>query len=177
MELVRATWARSHCTNVPPSCTVETEEPVVGREIERKFRVRDGGWRDEVARSSRIRQGYLQLDDHAEVRVRVRDDSATLTVKRGGPDLDRQEVEVTIDVDAAERLLAEARVGALLEKTRHQIPIGDLVVEVDEFAGDHEGLVLAEIEVPEATTPIPERPWLSEEVTGDRRFYNATLAR
>lgn len=149
----------------------------MGREIERKFRVRDDGWRDEVVQWSRIRQGYLHLDDHAEVRVRVRDDSATLTVKRGGPDLERQEVEVAIDVDAAERLLAEARVGALLEKTRHQIPIGELIVEVDEFAGDHEGLVLAEIELPDEATPIPERPWLAEEVTGDRRFYNATLAR
>lgn len=149
----------------------------MGQEIERKFRVRGDGWRDEVTRRSRIRQGYLHLDDRSEVRVRVRDDSATLTVKRGGPDLERQEVEVAIDVDAAERLLTEARVGALLEKSRHRIPIGDLVVEVDEFAGDHQGLVLAEIEVPDASTPIPERPWLAEEVTGDRRFYNATLAR
>lgn len=149
----------------------------MGREIERKFRVRGDDWRDEVTRRSQIRQGYLHLDDHSEVRVRVRDGSATLTVKRGGRDLERQEVEVAIDVDAAERLLAEARIGALLEKSRHQIPIDDLVVEVDEFVGDHEGLVLAEIEVPDATTPIPACPWLAEEVTADRRFYNATLAR
>lgn len=149
----------------------------MGQEIERKFLVRGDGWRAEVARSSRIRQGYLHLDVHAEVRVRVRDNSATLTVKRGGPELERQEVEVAIDVDAAERLLAEARVGALLEKSRHEIPIGDLIVEVDEFAGHHEGLVLAEIEVPDVETPVPERPWLGVEVTGDRRYYNATLAR
>ena len=148
----------------------------MGQEIERKFRVRGDGWRDEVARRSQIRQGYLHLDDRSEVRVRVRDDSATLAVKRGGPGLERQEVEVAIDVDAAERLLAEARVGAVLEKARHEVPIGDLLVEVDEFAGDHAGLVLAEIEVPDASTPLPGRPWLAEEVTGDRRFYNATLA-
>ena len=149
----------------------------MSREIERKFRVRGDGWREEVTRRSRIRQGYLHLDDHEEVRVRIRDGSATLTVKRGGPGLEREEVEVDLERDAAERLLDEARVGVLIDKTRHEIPIGDLLAEVDEFAGEHDGLVLAEIEVPDAATPIPERPWLGEEVTGDERFYNARLAR
>jgi adenylate cyclase len=149
----------------------------MGREIERKFLVAGEGWRDEVVHRSRIRQGYLHLDDRSEVRVRIRDGAATLTVKRGGPGLERQEVEVDLGPDAAERLLAEARVGALLVKSRHEIPVGELLVEVDEFAGDHEGLVLAEVELPDASTPVPERPWLAEEVTGDERFYNANLAR
>ena len=133
----------------------------MGREIERKFRVRGDGWRAEVTRRSRIRQGYLHLDDQTEVRVRIRDDAAMLTVKRGGPGLQRQEVEVGLELDAADRLLDQACVGALIEKTRHEIPIGDLVIEVDEFAGEHHGLVLAEIEVPHAVTPIPSRPWLA----------------
>ena len=130
-----------------------------------------------MARRSRIRQGYLHLDDHGEVRVRTRDGSATLTVKRGGPGLEPQEVEVALEREAADRLLNEACVGVIIDKTRHEIPLGDLLAEVDEFAGEHEGLVLAEIEVPDAATPIPERPWLGEEVTGDERFYNARLAR
>jgi adenylate cyclase len=149
----------------------------VSREIERKFRVRGDGWRDEVVRTSHIRQGYLHLDDRAEVRIRVRDDRATLTVKRGGPGLERREVEVDISVDAAEQLLAEARIGEVIDKRRHEIPAGELLIEVDEFVAQHEGLVLAEVEVPAAGTPIPERRWLADEVTGDERFYNATLAR
>ena len=149
----------------------------MGCETERKFRVRGDGWRDEAVRTSHIRQGYLHLDDRSEVRVRIRDDDATLTVKRGGPSLHRQEVEVPIDTATAERLLVEGRVGAIIEKCRHEVPIGELVVEVDEFAGEHRGLVLAEVELPDAGTPVPEVPWLGEEVTGDARFYNATLAR
>lgn len=149
----------------------------MGREIERKFLVSGEGWRDEVTRRSQIRQGYLHIDDRSEVRVRIRDGAATLTVKRGGSRLERQEVEVDIAVDAAERLLDEGCLGVLLVKSRHEIRIGELLVEVDEFTGAHEGLVLAEIELPDASTPVPDRPWLAEDVTGDHRFYNATLAR
>jgi adenylate cyclase len=148
----------------------------LGYEIERKFRLRGDGWRGEVTATSQIRQGYVHLDDHTEVRVRVRDDRATITVKRGGPGLERREVEVDIGVAAAERLLTEACGGSVIEKRRHEIPIGELIVEVDEFAGRHEGLVLAEVEVPGPATPVPDRPWLGEEVTGDRRFYNASLS-
>jgi adenylate cyclase len=148
----------------------------LGREIERKFRLHGDEWRGEVMNTSQIRQGYVHLDGDTEVRVRVRDDRATLTVKRGGPGLERREVEVDIGVTAAERLLAEACTGSVIEKRRHEIPLGELTVEVDEFAGRHEGLVLAEVEVPGPATPVPDRPWLGEEVTGDRRFYNASLS-
>lgn len=148
----------------------------MGHEIERKFRVAGQAWRDAAVRSTDLRQGYLHRDDHDEVRVRIRDDAATLTVKRGGPRLDRQEVEVELALDAAERLLAEAVVGSVIEKRRHEIPVGDLVVEVDEFAGAHAGLVLAEIELPDTTTEPPSLPWLGDEVTGDERFYSAHLS-
>jgi adenylate cyclase len=147
----------------------------VGQEIERKFRVHGEAWRDEVAHTTRIRQGYLHRDDHAEVRVRVRDDRATLTVKRGGAGLERQEVEVGIEVAAAQRLLAEACVGSVVEKHRHEVPIGDLLVEVDEFEGRLAGLVLAEVELSDPAASVPVRPWLGDEVTGDRRYYNAAL--
>jgi adenylate cyclase len=148
----------------------------LGHEIERKFRLHGEGWRAEVTHTSQIRQGYVHLDGDTEVRVRVRDDRATITVKRGGPGLERREVEVDIGVIAAERLLAEACTGSVIEKRRHEIPIGELIVEVDEFAGRHEGLVLAEVEVPGSATPVPDRPWIGEEVTGDHRFYNASLS-
>ena len=153
-------------------------------EIERKFLVRSEGWRA-AAREDAIRlvQGYLHVGDDDEVRVRLRDDAAaTLTVKRGGRSRERVEVEVALDADAARRLLDRAVVGRTVRKRRHLVdlpaaPDGRrLVAEVDVFEGDHAGLVVAEIELPDAETPVPELDWLGEEVTGDPRFYNAVLA-
>lgn len=146
-------------------------------EIERKFLVSSDGWRRQAHASHDIEQGYLHLDDNAEIRVRIRDDEAMLTVKRGGAHLERLEVEVPLATDAARQLLAEAVVGHRIAKRRHLVDLGELTAEVDEFRGDHFGLVLAEVELPAADTPMPQATWLGEEVTGDPRYYNATLAR
>lgn len=145
-------------------------------EIERKYLAASDGWRDEVRRTVEIVQGYLHVDDHAEVRVRIADDEAVLTVKRGGPVFERAEVEVPLGLEAARRLLDEAIVGRRVGKRRHLVNVGGLTAEVDEFVGDHAGLVLVEVELPTPDTPTPAATWLGDEVTGDRRYYNATLA-
>jgi adenylate cyclase len=147
-----------------------------GQEIERKFRVVGDGWRDTSTSATSIEQGYLHVGDDGEIRVRVRDDEATLTVKRGGADLVRAEVEVTLALDAARRLLAEATIGRTVTKTRHLVPIGGFEAEVDEYTGELTGLVIAEVELPDADTKAPHADWLGDEVTGDGRYYNATLA-
>lgn len=154
-----------------------------GREVERKFLVEDDAWRERArGEGEEITQGYLHVGDDGEVRVRVRGGAATLTIKRGGHELDRTEVEVPLDLDAAQTLLDAAVVGDVLRKRRFEAPLpagrdgSSLVAEVDEFGPPHDGLVLAEVELPDESTPVPDVPWLGTEVTGDKRFYNASLA-
>lgn len=146
------------------------------QEIERKYLVRDDRWCSQVTRSTELRQGYLALTDDRSVRVRIGPSGATLTVKTGRG-VTRTEVAATLTTEAAERLLDEARLGTVIVKTRHLVPVDDLVFEVDEFHGDNAGLVVAEVELPTVDTAVPRPAWLGTEVTDDPRYLNASLAR
>ena len=157
------------------------------REIERKFLVRDDRWRERVdGDGTELVQGYLHVDEDVEIRVRLRgaddaDGDAVLTVKRGGSQQVRDEVEVPLGRDEARRLLDEAAIGQPVTKRRHRVSLSDvdgdeLTAEVDEFGGDLDGLVVAEVELPDADAPLPDVAWLGAEITGDDRYYNATLA-
>lgn len=112
------------------------------------------------------------------MRVRIRDEKAYLTIKGPSADggLSRFEWEIEIPVADAEQLL-ELRVTAVIDKRRYLVPFDGHTFEVDEFYGDNEGLVMAEVELstPDETFGRPD--WLGEEVTGDRRYYNSHLAR
>jgi adenylate cyclase len=144
-------------------------------EVERKFLVPDppdlGG-----AKAQEIEQGYLATGSGSEVRLRRKGDSLLLTAKRGSG-LSREEAEVELDRNAYERLwpLTEGR---RLHKRRHVVPKGDLAIEVDVFGGELEGLVVAEIEFDSEDAALAFEPpeWLGEEVTGDERYLNETLA-
>lgn len=146
-------------------------------EIERKFLVR-GDFKSLAASSSRIRQGYLNQEGGRTVRVRTRDDKAYLTIK--GPSLDgglsRFEWEIEIPMDDALNLL-RLSVSPIVDKARFLVPHDGHVWEVDEFYGDNEGLVMAELELSSADEPFTKPEWLGEEVTGDKRYYNSHLAR
>jgi adenylate cyclase len=146
-------------------------------EIERKFvlTARPEGLDGHEAR--RIEQGYLALDPAgAEVRVRRKGGDHTLTVKTGAG-LARGEEEVALDADAFARLwpLTEGR---RVIKTRYLVPLGDLTAEVDDYEGPLQGLLTAEIEFPdEAAAHAFDAPaWLGEDVTGDQRYANQSLA-
>lgn len=144
-------------------------------EIERKFRVRDGRWRGAVTRSIRMAQGYLG-GERCSIRVRFEDAEARLNIKARERGAARLEFEYAIPVADAEVLL-QSFAGALVEKTRHLVPFGDLTVEVDEFSGVNSGLVIAEIELPSVDHALTLPAWLGEEVTDEMRYYNAELAR
>jgi len=145
----------------------------MGIEIERKFLVAD---RSVLAGSTgtRYEQGYLSTDPERTVRVRRAGDRAFLTVKGRSDGATRAEFEYAIPTTDAGELLALC-VGSLIEKTRYRIPIGDLTWEVDVFAGENAGLVLAEVEIPSANTPVQVPALAGEEVTADPRYYNANL--
>lgn len=145
-------------------------------EIERKFLVSGDGWRAHVTGTRRLRQGYLSTGGGVTVRVRmIGDDKACLTIKNGGSALARAEFEYDIPVSDARQMLGFCT-GVEIDKTRHSLDLagGDWVV--DEFAGRHAGLVIAEVELKNADDPIELPGWLGKEVTGDTQYYNSSLA-
>lgn len=145
-------------------------------EIERKFLVANADWREQAeGEPQHLCQGYLAMTERAVVRVRTADNKqAWLGVKehRIGPA--HGEYEYPIDVAHA-RELFDLCSGALIEKTRFRVPGGPHVWEVDEFHGDNDGLILAEIELGAVDESFELPAWAGREVTADRRFYNAAL--
>ena len=148
-----------------------------GMEIERKFLVKNDAYRRQAHASSHIRQGYICSGGGRTVRVRVRDDEAFLTIK--GPSLDgglsRYEFEKAITPDEALHLMLLCEPG-IIDKTRYLIDAGEYTFEVDVFHGDNEGLIIAEIELPDEEAAYERPEWLGQEVTGDNRYYNAMLS-
>ena len=146
-------------------------------ETERKFLVKDDGYKAQAVRSYRIRQGYIAHDSGRTVRVRIRDDKGFLTIK--GPSIilgSRPEWEKEISLQEAEELFRLCKPGSI-DKTRWIVPAGERKFEVDEFHGENEGLVMAEIELKSQDEAFGRPSWLGDEVTGDPRFYNGYLAR
>jgi CYTH domain-containing protein len=146
-------------------------------ETERKFLV-EGDYRADITESSRIVQGYLSSVAERTVRVRIREKRGYLTIKGAGNDsgLSRYEWEREIPLAEAEELIALCEPG-VIDKTRHLVPVGDHVYEVDEFHGDNAGLVVAEIELAGETEAFEKPAWLGREVTGEVAYYNAMLMR
>jgi adenylate cyclase len=154
----------------------------MGIEIERKFLVVGDAWRATASRSVRMAQGYINdlaaMDDgrqKASVRVRVAGDGAWLNLKSRELGHTRQEFDYPIPLADGEALLALC-VGGLVEKTRHYVEHAGHTFEVDEFAGDNKGLVVAELELDHADAPVARPAWLGAEVTDEPRYYNLALA-
>jgi adenylate cyclase len=146
-------------------------------EIERRFLVSGDGWRRSAVARTRIRQAYLNFDGTSSVRARIEDGQrAILTIKARGPALRRFEIEYPLPVADAE-LLMQHRRGGIVEKTRHIVPCGGSTWEVDVFAGESAGLVIAEIELRDDDEEFVRPGWLGAEITGDARYCNSALAR
>lgn len=145
-------------------------------ETERKFLVKDSSYKAAAIKSYHICQGYIAHDSGNSVRVRIRDKQGFLTIK--GPSADgvsRQEWEREIPLEDARELFLLCKPGSI-DKIRWIVPAGPVrYFEVDEFFGENEGLVMAEIELSQPDEPFERPEWLGQEVTGDRRYYNAQL--
>lgn len=150
----------------------------MAKEIERKFLVVDDGYKEMAIKSYDIIQGYLNVDPERTVRVRVKGDHAFLTIKGITQGCERDEWEYEIPITDAREMLHKLCSSTLLSKTRFIVPQGRLTWEVDEFHGRHEGLVIAEVELPSAEMSLEEVPsFVGVEVTGDSRYYNSELVR
>lgn len=142
-------------------------------EIERKFLVKNNSFRQEASQSKYLRQGYIFSNSEKNVRVRIAGDQAFLTIKGKGA-ISRYEWEKEIPLEEAKELMQLCEDG-IIEKTRFLVPAGHHVFEVDEFYGDNEGLIIAEVELGSETEPFLRPDWLGEEVSGIQKYYNAYL--
>lgn len=145
------------------------------REIERKFLV-TGEYKSQAFAHSRIVQGYICSARGRTVRVRLRDGRGYLTIK-GASDaagMSRYEWEKEISREEAEELMKLCEEG-VIDKTRYLVRSGSHVFEVDEFYGENEGLVMAEVELASEDEPFDRPAFIGREVTGDVRYYNSQL--
>jgi adenylate cyclase len=142
-------------------------------EIERKFRVTGDAWRNDSG--VLYRQGYLNRDKLRTVRIRIAGSAAFLTIKGKSTGATRAEFEYPVPMDDAQALLALCD-GPLIEKTRYIVLHAGHRWEVDEFAGDNAGLVVAELELSAEDEAFDAPAWLGPEVTHDARYFNSNLA-
>lgn len=147
----------------------------MAQEIERKFLV-SGEFKPQAFAESRIVQGYICSAQGRTVRVRIRDGKGYLTIKgaSNASGTSRYEWEKEILPGEAEELMKLCEPG-VIDKTRYLVRCGRHVFEVDEFYGDNEGLVMAEVELDSEDEAFEKPSFIGEEVTGDRRYYNSQL--
>ena len=145
-------------------------------EIERKFLVRDDSWRDDADDGTLYQQGYLSSGGSCAIRVRVAGTRAYLSIKRASSGISRAEFDYTIPLADAESILNDLCIRPPIEKTRYLVGYGEHMWEIDVFAGENEGLVLAEIELKHEDERFEHPVWVGKEVSEDERYYNAYLA-
>jgi CYTH domain-containing protein len=144
----------------------------MAKEIERKFRVKEGTWRQ--AKGAQYRQGYLNSAKERIVRVRTIGNKGYLTIKGLTVGASRMEFEYEIPLQDANELLNICE-KPLIEKIRYTVEDGGMVWEIDEFAGDNRGLIVAEVELDSEDQQFPKPDWIGKEVTGDPRYFNSNL--
>ncbi|GAA3739972.1 MULTISPECIES: CYTH domain-containing protein [Flavobacterium] len=147
-------------------------------EIERKFLVKSDDFKKQAFAQNDIAQGYLSSVPERTVRVRIKGHKGFITIKgiSNTAGMSRFEWENEIPLDEAQELLKLCEKGKI-EKTRYEIKSGKHVFEVDEFYGENDGLIMAEIELNSEGETFEKPEWLGEEVTNDERYYNAYLSK
>jgi CYTH domain-containing protein len=146
----------------------------MGREIERKFLVKNNGYRKNAVHKL-IHQGFLNTDKERVVRVRTEGDKATITIKGISNGPERAEFEYEIPFGDATFLLQKLCIRPTIKKYRFKTEHKGFIWEVDEFLEENKGLVVAEIELPEVDTQFEIPDWIGDEVTGNPKYFNANL--
>ena len=148
----------------------------MGLEIERKFLVDHEKWRQVIKPAgTHYRQGYLLNDDRRTIRVRVTDQQGFITLKGATTGITRKEYEYKIPIKDGNELLDGFALSEV-EKIRYRIDFAGKLWEVDEFLGDNEGLIIAEIELKSETEEFEKPGWVTVEVSHDERYYNSYIS-
>lgn len=147
-------------------------------EIERKFLVKSEAYKNQAFSKSRIAQGYLNRDPKRSVRIRIRGNQAFITVKgiANTSGVSRFEWEKEIDLQEGQNLLLLCE-QPIIDKYRYEVKSGDHIFEVDEFLGENQGLVVAEVELKSEDELFIKPNWIGEEVTADPKYYNSQLSK
>jgi len=148
----------------------------MGKEIERKYLVKSTEWKN-LAKGTSYRQGYLSTVKERTVRVRTIDEKGFLTIKGITVGASRAEYEYEIPAADANAMLSNLCEKPLIEKNRYKIAHAGLTWEVDEFFGDNDGLIVAEVELTSEDQKIELPVWIGEEVTSDPRYFNSNLTK
>ena len=148
----------------------------MAKEIERKFLVKSDAFKQDSFKQTKITQGFLSTVPKRTVRVRIKGEKGFITVKGIGNEsgASRYEWEKEIPVEEVSDLLKICEPGAI-DKTRFEVKSGGHIFEVDEFYGENDGLVVAEVELSEEDEAFEKPEWLGEEVTGEVKYYNSML--
>ena len=146
----------------------------MGKEIERKFLLKNQEWKQLVSENYLIKQGYLNSNPDRTVRVRILKDKGILTIKSKTVGISRLEFEYDIPLDDANELI-ELCEKPFIEKVRNIVVIGSQIWEIDEFSGENEGLVLAEIELEAESIKVDLPSWIGTEVSHDAKYFNSSL--
>jgi adenylate cyclase len=147
----------------------------MGQEIEKKFLVNHEKWKQlDKPKGELYRQGYLVTEPNKTIRVRQTNEKGYLTIKGITIGATRTEYEYEIPINDAKELLDNFSISEL-SKIRHKINFENKIWEIDEFLGENDGLIVAEIElITEGEIfKIPE--WVNIEVTGQEKYYNSNL--
>jgi CYTH domain-containing protein len=147
-------------------------------EIERKFLLVSDNYKKEAYKQTKIIQGFLNTHKERAVRIRIMGAEAFITVKgiSNKEGTTRFEWEKEIPLEEAKMLLKLCEPN-LIEKIRYEVKVGFHFFEIDEFFGENEGLIMAEIELSEENEEFIKPDWLGKEVTGDVRYYNSQLSK
>lgn len=146
------------------------------QEIERKYLVKKDVWEQmDKPQGSLYRQGYLTSDTSKTIRVRIIPEKGFLTIKGVNKGISRTEFEYEIPISEAKTLIDDFSMNEV-SKTRYIIPFNGKLWEVDEFVGDNQGLLIAEIELTEENEPFDIPSWVGDEITHEDRYYNVNLA-
>ncbi len=151
------------------------------QEIERKFLVANDSWRMTATGQLLGKpycQGYIATAQPGQsVRIRIAGTQGYITIKGPAEGLTRAEFEYKIPVAEAQEMLDTLCATPLITKTRYRLPVGNVVWEIDEFAGDNTGLIVAEVELTSASQAFEKPDWLGLEVSGQVKYYNASLVK
>lgn len=146
----------------------------MAKEIERKFLVKSLEWKEQTE-GILYRQGYLNSLKERTVRIRTINEKAFITIKGITVGVSRLEFEYEIPFADAKQMLDELVEKPIIEKYRYKLKQGDLMWEIDEFLGENEGLIVAEVELKDAQQTFVKPAWLGEEVSSDPRYFNSNL--
>ena len=144
-------------------------------EIERKFLVKNQDWEKLIVEKRSIQQGYLNTDKSCNVRVRIMNAAAFITIKGKRINTARPEFEYEIPLNDAESILKLSK-NSIIKKTRYTVNHKGQIWEIDQFEGDNQGLVIAEIELKQKDEAISLPNWIGTEISNDDRFYNLSLS-